>query len=75
MANGLRVVSVRIPAIEQSAVGNMMYYYNNQTPEEIANAIMTVDINDGYDSRLYLRGLDKKFAEEIGNILDTKKVV
>ena len=75
MSNGLRVVSVRIPAIEQSAVGNMLYYYNNQTPEEIANAIMTVDINDGYDSRLYLRSLDKKFAEEIRNILDTKKVV
>lgn len=75
MSNGLRVVSVRIPVVEQSAVGDMLYYYNNQTPEEIAKAIMAVDINDGYDSRLYLSGLDKKFAEEVGNILDTKKVV
>lgn len=44
MSNGLRVVSVRIPAIEQSAVGDYMYYYDKQTPKEIAKAIMQVGL-------------------------------
>lgn len=72
MSNGLRVVSVRIPAVEQSAVGNMLYYYNNQTPEEIANAIMAVDIADGYDGKYVIAELDKCFTEYIKNLLGGK---
>lgn len=72
MANGLRVVSIRIPAIEQSAIGKYMYYYDNQTPEEIAKAIMQVDLNDGYDSRKVIEDLDKRFTREIAELL--KKV-
>lgn len=40
MANGLRVVTVRIPAIEGSAVGDDVIYYEEQTPEKIAQAIL-----------------------------------
>ena len=65
MSNGLRVVSVRIPAVEQSAVGNMLYYYNNQTPEEIAKAIMAVDIADKYDSRAAIRRLNMNFQNQL----------
>lgn len=65
MANGLRVVSIRIPAIEQSEVGSMIYYYDNQTPEEIAEAIMKIDFNDEYDSRAALEQLDKTFREKL----------
>ena len=72
MANGLRVVSVRIPAIEQSAVGDMLYYYNNQTPEEIANAIMAVDIADGYNGKSVIAELDKCFTEDIETLLGEK---
>lgn len=72
MANGLRVVSIRIPAIEQSAIGKYMYYYDNQTPEEIAKAIMQVDLNDGYDSRKVIEDLDERFTREIAELL--KKV-
>ena len=72
MANGLRVVSIRIPAIEQSAIGKYMYYYDNQTPEEIAKAIMQVDLNDGYDSRKVIEDLDERFTRELAELL--KKV-
>lgn len=65
MANGLRVVSIRIPAIEQSAIGRYMYYYDEQTPEEIAKAIKAVDLNDGYDSRNIIKALDEKFTREM----------
>lgn len=70
MANGLRVVSIRIPAIEQSAVGDMLYYYDNQTPEEIAKTIMSVNIHDGYDGRKRIQELDRKFLVDLRKILE-----
>lgn len=69
MANGLRVVSIKIPAIEKSAVGNYMYYYQKQTPAEIADAIKSVDLNDNYNGREIIAGLDKQFIESIKHIL------
>lgn len=70
MANGLRVVSIRIPAIESSAIGDYMYYYDRQTPEEIAKAIMQVDLNDGYNGREIISKLDKKFTKEIAELIN-----
>ena len=70
MANGLRVVSIRIPVIEQSAVGNKLYYYDKQTPQQIAEAIMLVNINDDYDSRKLICELSKKFEKDIKKLLE-----
>lgn len=69
MANGLRVVSIRIPAIETSAVGNMVFYYDKQTPEDIAKAIMSIDLNDKYDSREYIRQLSDQFEKDMKKLL------
>ena len=69
MANGLRVVSIRIPAIEKSAVGKFMYYYDEQTPENIAKAIKSIDFSEEYDSRKAIGVLDKAF------ICDLKKML
>lgn len=69
MSNGLRVVSVRIPAVESSNIGKYMYYYDSQTPKNIANAIKQVDINDGYDGRKIIAELDKKFLKELRELL------
>lgn len=69
MANGLRVVSIKIPAIEGSAIGDYMYYYENQTPEEIAKAIMAVDMDDGYDGRKIIGELDREFVSSIDRLL------
>lgn len=70
MANGLRVVSIKIPAIEQSTIGKYMYYYDKQTPEEIAKAIIQVDLHDGYDSRKIIKDLDERFACELTKLLE-----
>ena len=70
MANGLRVVSIRIPAVKSSDVGEYMYYYERQTPQEIAGAIMKVDMNDGYDNREVIRRLDRKFRNEMNRMLE-----
>lgn len=69
MANGLRVVSIRIPSIEKSAVGKFMYYYDEQTPENIAKAIKSIDFSEEYDSRKAIGMLDKDF------ICDLKKML
>lgn len=69
MANGLHVVSIRTPAIETSAVGNMVFYYDEQTPEEIAKAIMSIDLNENYDSREYIKQLSNQFEKDMKKLL------
>lgn len=70
MANGLRVVSIRIKAIEISEVGQAVYYYDEPSPESIANAIISIDLNEPYDSRELIRRLDVNFTENIKKLLD-----
>jgi len=72
MANGLRVVSIKIPAIQTSDIGNKLYYYEKQTAEEIAKTIMDIDLNDDYDGRKIVGSLDEKFSAEINELLKTK---
>ena len=69
MANGLRVVSVRIPVVEESGIGKCVYYYDEQTPENIAKAIKSIDFSEEYDSRKAIGMLDKDF------ICDLKKML
>lgn len=69
MSNGLRVVSVRIPAVETSAVGDRIYYYDGQNAEEIAQVIRSVSLDDGYDSREHLKTLHTEFVEQLKNLL------
>jgi hypothetical protein len=70
MANGLKVVSIRIPAIEQSAVGDMLFYYDEQTPEQIAKAILSVDMSAEYDSRKLILELSKKFQCDLEKLME-----
>ncbi len=70
MANGLRVVSVRIPAIAQSAVGASVDYYDTQTPEEIAKAIQAVKPGDAYNPKVLISTLDKDFQVAMAELID-----
>ena len=70
LANGLRVVSVRIKALERSSVGGLLYYYDENTPEAIAEAVREIDFTQPYDSRVVIRELDAKFVKEIGKLLN-----
>ena len=70
LANGLRVVSIRIPAIEQSAVGDKLYYYDNQTPEQIAKAILSINMKKTYDSRQLITKLSDKFKRDLLELID-----
>lgn len=70
MANGLRVVSVRIPAVETSSVGDSVCYYENQASEEIAKAIMSVCFNDHFNGKNIIKGLDDKFVSDFEKLLE-----
>lgn len=70
MANGLRVVSIRIPAIESSAIGEYMYYYDVQEPEEIAKAIMQADMAAPYDGRKVIAQLARGFERDLKILLE-----
>jgi len=72
MANGLRVVSIRIRAVEMSDIGQSIYYYNEQTPESIAEAISSIDLNSFYDSRELISKLDVSFEESLRKLLEVK---
>ena len=65
LANGLRVVSIRIKAIEQSEIGNMIYFYEKDTPESIAKSIENIDFVAAYDSRKKIQELNKNFITRI----------
>jgi glycosyltransferase involved in cell wall biosynthesis len=68
MSNGLKVVSINIPAIKESDIGEYMYYYEKQTPKEIAQTIQKIDINDDYDSRKIIFYLNKKIMKDLFEI-------
>ena len=71
MSNGLSVVSAKVPAIVNSPVGDLITYYDTQTPEEIAKAILKVNLeNKGSKEQVRIKELDKSFQEGIKSMLD-----
>ena len=72
MSNGLRVVSVKIPAVETSDVGEYVYYYEKQTPEEIAKTIKSINLSEIYDGRNVLEKMDVKFNYNFSFMLRNK---
>lgn len=68
-ANGLDVVSVRIPTIEQSPVGEYIYYYKNDSIEDFANVIMSVNQNEKVDKAKLLNDLDKKLRSDLKTLV------
>lgn len=69
MANGLRVVSARIRALEQSSVGDLVFYYDEDTPRAVAEAIAEVDLSKSYACVERLRRLDAEFVRQLGELM------
>lgn len=70
LANGLSVVSIRIPAIEGSKVSSCISYYDEQSPQKIAEAIMECrSVNAEFNCHL-LSKLDSEFQNDIVKILE-----
>lgn len=73
LANGLRVLSVYIPTIANSKVGNLLYYYTEQNPQVIAQAIRNIDISKPYNSRNELITIDNLAKNEIKELIRNVK--
>lgn len=70
LANGLRVVSARIEAVERSAVGNLIYYYDENDSQMIAKAICKVDLAAPYDSRRRIEELNFEFVDDLATLIN-----
>lgn len=69
LANGLHVVSVRIPVVMCSAVSDMIHFYPKNTPEDIADAIKSVDIHAPNHHRAKLTELDRELVAWLRNVI------
>lgn len=69
MANGLAVVTVKIPVLLESDVSNSLIYYEGNNPLNVANAIKNCNI-DECNSYRELMELHNKFKTDIGHIID-----
>ena len=68
LSNGLKVVSIRIPAIEKSAVADNLFFYDEQTPMNIANAIKKASEAE-QNSNEILSVLDDRFGNSLLKLL------
>ena len=65
MSNGLKVVSISLPVIKTSLVGNYIYYYENQDAKSLADAIKSVPYEKEFDSRIILDKLNEDFITKL----------
>ena len=69
MANGLEVVTVDIPAIRESEIGNYLHYYHKQEPKDMAEAICNIKANKT-NPRTIIGQLYSNFVSEIGKLIN-----
>lgn len=70
MSNGLPVVSIRIPAVESSCVGEYVNYYDTPSSENIARAIRTAPLRESFGVTQKLTALDRQFKESLAQLLE-----
>lgn len=69
MSNGLKVVSIRIPAIAQSSVAGNLFFYDEQTPQNIAEAIICASNEEQMGNEILI-SLDKTFTNELSILIE-----
>jgi len=66
LSHNLPVVTTRIESVLKSPLSSLLVFSKDDTPEAIAEAIKSVDLNKPFDSRSVLRKLDAQFVKDIG---------
>ena len=70
MANGLIVVSVRIPVVETSDVSKCVVFAKSNSGKDIADAIMRVDLSGNPDCQRLIADLNDLFIKKMRIFLD-----
>lgn len=74
LSNGLKVVSIRIPAIEQSNIGAFLFYYDRQTPEAFAKAIEAAARDMSSNGQVIVKNLDEEFKNRFEDLISKLKL-
>lgn len=69
MSLGLEVVSCYVECVSKSKIGKLVSYYHRDTPQEIAKAIMSVNLKEKRVGVEAIRTLHEKFVLDIKKIL------
>lgn len=69
LSHNLRVVSTRIKSVELSLLSPLITFPNEDSAKSFANAIMSIDLKQPYDSVAKVKELDCVFIKEIGEFL------
>lgn len=70
LANGLKVVSIRIPVVESCAVVDEISFYDVQSPDRIAEAIQHVSLDTAGASSMLLDKVDLDFSKSLEVLLN-----
>lgn len=69
LANGLKVVSIKIKSIEKSKISSLIKFYQQDEPKNLAEAIKNVDFQISYDSRQEIEKLSIEFQTKIASMI------
>lgn len=69
LSNGLRVLSVDLPAIRTSQVGDLLYFSTSDQPKDLAEAVQAIDWSQPYDSRHYIQQMHQEFVEAFRKLM------
>ncbi len=67
LSNGLKVVTIKMPVLEQSKVNELLSYYTEDSPRALADAIKKVDLNKFEESRCVIQNLHETFKMDFCN--------
>ncbi|MCU6769107.1 glycosyltransferase family 4 protein [Barnesiella propionica] len=68
LSHNLRVVTTKIESIEKSPFAKIIYFSSSAKEQDLAESILSVDVNVPYDSRALICQKDREFFEEIKTI-------
>jgi hypothetical protein len=69
LSNGLRVVSGKVLPVVESPLRDNITFYEQDTPEEIARAIKSIDLRGEYDSRILIDKLHRCLVEDLKKLI------
>lgn len=70
ISNGLRVVTVKIPVVEVSAISKEVYYAKSNSGKDIAEAIFEVDYSKKYNGKRIISKLNNTFIKDLKVFLE-----
>lgn len=73
MANGLTIVSSNIRCVKNSVLGNYMHFFKTNSSKEMADVILSIDLNNKINSRKIIEELDVQFTIKMKKLLKRRE--